>query len=286
MILPDFILPSRVNRHWQYSGIDSIEHCLNREHFLSYPYPVNYVYNSRGYRDAEWPDSLEELERAVWCVGDSFTVGVGQPLKHTWPQVLAKKLGRRTINVSMDGASNDWIARKIKRIVESINPKNIVVLWSYTHRRELPDAKLSDEHRILLCDGDSTQQDAIRWIGLSKQIQNLNSSIVQATIPGFHYLAADSVTDHWEAIKDMSWPDCPTTLSELERLPNYIKEELKFVFKCYNDFEYALSDANKLVFPDNVIYIKHQLDWARDHHHFDLLTAQWLVDQICPHLDY
>jgi hypothetical protein len=213
-------------------------------------------------------------------VGDSFTVGVGQPLEHTWPQVLAKKLGCRTINVGMDGASNDWIARKIKRINESINPKNIVILWSYTHRRELPDAKLPDERRMLLCDGDSPEQDNARWIELSKQIQNLNSCIVQATIPKFQGTDPCSIANTWSAIKDPSWPSCPRTLDELEGLPNYIKEELKFVFNCYKKFEYSLSYANKLVFPDNVIYIRDQLDWARDHHHFDLLTAQWLVDQI------
>jgi hypothetical protein len=30
----------------------------------------------------------------------------------------------------------------------------------------------------------------------------------------------------------------------------------------------------------NVICIKRNLDWARDYHHFDILTSQWIVSQI------
>jgi hypothetical protein len=122
VILPDFQLSSRANQQWQYSGIDTLEHCSNKQHFLSYPHLVEYVYNQRGFRDEEWPDSLDELKNAIWCVGDSFTVGIGQPFAHIWPQVLSKSLARRTINVSMDGASNDWIFRKACQIIDKINP--------------------------------------------------------------------------------------------------------------------------------------------------------------------
>ena len=283
VILPDFVLPSRANQHWQYSGIDSIEHCLNKDHFQSYPHSIEYAYNSRGYRDAEWPDTLEELKRAIWCFGDSFTVGIGQPFDHIWPQVLSKKLGRRIINVSMDGASNDWIVRKLNRVHEVIGPKNIVILWSYTHRRELPDADLHDEQRRLLSDRDSPQQDDAHWIQLTEQVQNLDSCIVQATIPNFQSTDFRELSHHWSKIKDPAWPDCPRSLAEFENLPEYIKQELKSVFKCYNKFEYSFLNAD--VFPGDIIYIKKQLDWARDYHHFDLLTAQWLVDQICPQLN-
>ena len=285
VILPDFVLSSRANQHWQYSGIDSIEHCLNKNHFRSYPYSIEYAYNSRGYRDAEWPDTLDELKRAIWCFGDSFTVGVGQPFDHIWPQVLSKKLQHRIINVSMDGASNDWIFRKLKRVYEVINPKNIVILWSYTHRRELPDANLLDEDRMLLSGTDSPQQDDAHWLQLTEQVRNLDSCIVQATIPNFQGSGFQEISHQWSAIKGSTWPDCPKSLAELENLPDYIKQELKSVFKCYKKFQHSFLDANKLVFPDDVIYIKKQLDWARDFHHFDLLTAQWLVDRVCQRLN-
>ena len=61
MILPDFILHSRVNARWDYSGMDSIKDCFNKKHFKNYPHTVKYVYNSRGFRDAEWPESIEAV---------------------------------------------------------------------------------------------------------------------------------------------------------------------------------------------------------------------------------
>lgn len=236
MILPDFLLFSRVNQQLKYSGIDSIEHCKNKEHFVSYTHPIDYVYNSRGFRDAEWPESTDELKRAIWCVGDSFTVGIGQPFAHTWTQVLSHQLGVRTINVSMDGASNDWIARKVQRIVEVIDPKNIVVLWSYTHRRESETVRLSDEARVIFSSKDTPLEDDQRWIKTSEQIKQLKPNAVQATIPNFQGTSLE-ITD------PLQWPN-------------------------------------------NVIYITRQLDWARDYHHFDLLTAQWLVDRVCQRLEY
>jgi hypothetical protein len=136
MILPDFVLPSRVNQCWKYNGIDSLESCLDKKHFESYPYDITYRYNSRGFRDTEWPDSIKELQSAIWCVGDSFTVGIGSPLEHTWPWILQKATQRRTINVSMDGASNMWIARKSLDIVNKIKPAHLIIQWSYISRRE------------------------------------------------------------------------------------------------------------------------------------------------------
>lgn len=149
MILPDFILPSRVNQHWQYSGLDSINGCLDKAWFKQYPHTVEYYYNSRGFRDTEWPDSVNELKNSIWCVGDSFTVGLGSPIEHTWPYLLNKKLKKQTINISMDGASNDWISRKVVRILKEIQPKNMVIHWSYIERRESDNCLLNDEDRRL-----------------------------------------------------------------------------------------------------------------------------------------
>ena len=73
MILPDLILTSRQNQVWAESGIDSLKNCVNKQHFKSYPHPVEYQYNSRGFRDDTWPSNLEE---SIWCIGDSFTVGI------------------------------------------------------------------------------------------------------------------------------------------------------------------------------------------------------------------
>lgn len=136
MILPNLALPSKSYEKLDFSGIDSFYHCQDKEHFVNYPYRVSYKNNSRGFRDKDWPLSLEDLQQAIWCLGDSFTVGIGVPYEHTWPQVLEKRSGLRTINISMDGASNAWISRRAIEIAQTIKPKNMVIMWSFIHRRE------------------------------------------------------------------------------------------------------------------------------------------------------
>jgi hypothetical protein len=125
---------SRQNESSEFSGMDCFEHCFDKKHFQSYPYTISYQYNSRGFRDAEWPS--EHLEEAIWCIGDSFTSGIGLPWAHTWPQILQKKTNCRTINISLDGASNNWIARHANEIIKEIQPKYLIIQWSYSHRRE------------------------------------------------------------------------------------------------------------------------------------------------------
>jgi len=137
VILPSFVLKHTQNRCFKESGLDSLDCCINPDHWRNYPHPVEYQYNSRGYRDAEWP---QDLSSAVWCFGDSFTAGIGIPHSHTWPQILQTRLNTRTINISMDGASNNWIARKVKELAKTIIPQRIIIQWSFTHRSETQGA--------------------------------------------------------------------------------------------------------------------------------------------------
>ena len=91
MLLPDFILRSRQNELFTESGLDTLKDCLDNTHYKNYPHQIEYKYNSRGYRDAEWPNTITELQDAIWCFGDSFTVGIGSPLNHTWVNILQSK---------------------------------------------------------------------------------------------------------------------------------------------------------------------------------------------------
>lgn len=131
MILPDTIIKSKANKILEYDGIDTPKILFP----IKFNHEISYRYNSRGFRDDEWP--TENLQDCIWCIGDSFTVGIGVPYDHIWPQILQKKLQKRTINISLDGASNNWIARHACNIIKEIKPKYLVIHWSYLHRREL-----------------------------------------------------------------------------------------------------------------------------------------------------
>lgn len=116
------------------SGMDCLEQCLNKEHFRNYSKKITYQYNSKGFRDEEWPIDAYNV---IWCVGDSFTVGIGQPHEETWPAELEKKTGRRCLNLGEDGCSNDTMALRAQEICKLYKPKLIVVMWSYLSRRRI-----------------------------------------------------------------------------------------------------------------------------------------------------
>jgi hypothetical protein len=277
MILPDLVLPSRVNQCWEYSGLDSFEHCLDKNHFKQYPWPVIYNYNSRGFRDQEWPVTIEELKNAIWCVGDSFTVGLGCPVEHTWPWLLQKQTGRRVINISMDGASNDWIARRTSLIQKEINPRNIVVMWSYVHRREHKNSDLNDEQRRIATLASTDADDIANLDDCINMIKN--NGILQLAIP--NYSAILNSQNIWSTVRGPDWPLlAPTTTDELMLLPDFVQTELKEQFKLWTTIQQSVELPDKLRNVSNAVININRLDLARDGHHFDLITAQWVVDRI------
>ena len=127
-----FLSKSRSFKRLDYNGMDSIDECINRTHFLNYNKNISYVYNSRGFRDNEWPI---DIENKIWCIGDSFTEGLGQPINETWPKILEQCLNETCINVSENGCSNDLMALRVDYIKKNFNPKCIIIMWSYFWRR-------------------------------------------------------------------------------------------------------------------------------------------------------
>ena len=293
MILPGFYLRSRTNQVWDETGIDSLAYAKDVDYFKNYPYNISYNYNSRGFRDAEWPN--EGLQDAVWCIGDSFTVGLGTPIHHAWPKVLESTINSRTINVSLDGASNMWIARKAIELIQTVAPKNIVILWSYFHRREEAN-DYPDEMRRIFGTKDATDHDdllnflecatsVMTQANATNVIHGIIPNATKWTIEGKHYGSKTHLKTTWNNIKGANWPsNYPNTIDQLLSLDSAIIDELKNFFKIYNDIEFNifyLEQMHKLSSKNNLGVIK-QLDYARDAHHFDLLTSQSFVDQIVP----
>jgi hypothetical protein len=223
-------------------GIDSYEQCRNPEHFKYYSKNVIYKFNQMGYRDAEWP---QEIQNNIWCVGDSFTVGLGQPFEETWPQLVQQRVQTRVINVSMNGASNNWIGRRIQYILDHCEPAAILVQWSYLHRREHPNTALLDEDRALHFDKKLIKQksdiavlnqiDVTNLLTVIRGIENKrNVRIIHSFIPNFYNLDANLAAPIYQTLAD-------------------------------NDIVY---------FPE-----LQQLDFARDGFHYDIQTATQYADK-------
>ena len=228
------------------SGMDCLKGCLDKNHFKNYTKNISYDYNSRGFRDAEWPTE-GKLKDCIWCLGDSFTVGMGQPIEETWANVLQQKTNARIINISMDGASNTWIARKAKYILKEISPATIVIQWSYTSRREsdnasLPDWKRRKHHSDKLTD-ISDSKDFIKCF-LDVETHKGNTDVVHTFIP------------HWSVPPGKYFFENSDLMKSL--------------------FKYHGLDANDIKLTTDSA----QLDWARDGHHYDIKTSSKYVAHI------
>lgn len=270
-------VPELASKQFAYTGIDSLDKCFDRELFINWPHSIEYKYNTRGFRDQEWPLNLKS---AVWCLGDSFTVGLGSCFEHTWPQVLSQHSQQRVINVSMDGASNEWIARTICDVYDLAQPRNMVIMWSYLHRREHPDANLSSRDRRLHSVRATMVQDFENFDSCRKQVQTYcaDSNLIELVIPNFAPGIAVNFNDAWKKIRDPSWPQLPpSTLEEFLNLSSEIVTELCTLHGIDIDrvlelqkYQHILTDIIKVGY----------LDRARDGLHFDLVTAEWVAVQV------
>lgn len=295
MVLPKVQLPEKKLLTCDEFGLDSKSKCLDREHFKNFPHQVTYSYNSRGFRDQEWP---EKLDNVIWCLGDSFTVGIGSPLQHTWSHMLQELTNKRTINVSLDGASNAWIKRQALQILEETSPDAMVIHWSYFHRSEDPTIGKTDSDRRLFVARELI--DPVEQLGLFvKHVSDIelakkNTVVIHSMIPD----AIDSfindpqcMIECWNSLAGDTWPDCPKTLTEFSQLPTYVVRELKKFafydrfsnyFNCCDSDEYQ--EFARTITGDNFIPMFNVVDYARDGHHYDRVTASKFVNEIISRL--
>lgn len=293
MILPDFKLTTLVNEYSTESGLDSFSNCIDQAHFKNYPNKVEYKFSNRGFRDQEWPLSVEELKNCIWCFGDSFTLGLGSPLTHTWVNQLEIKTGIRCINVSMDGASNAWIARKVIKVLDEISPHKIVIHWSYITRAEHPDSTLTDEKRRQHFDlnFDNTPllvKNFLNLVDIVEQHKN-QTQILHSVIPGwstlnYYYgvLHGTRIDKLWDKLKGSSWPErFPVSLETYESIPKSVRceidKDIEQVFLNYYKFYKILNDAlsTRCFVPEFEI-----VDYARDGHHYDIKTADHFSNKL------
>lgn len=265
-------IPALANVTAMFSGLDQRSKCLDISHFDKFAYSVSYSYNSRGFRDVEWPS---DLTNAIWCVGDSFTTGLGSPWEHTWPQRLQQKVYTKTINVSMDGASNNWIARRVCDIYSELQPHTIVIMWSYLHRREAQFAGSDQERRLYQINSTLEQDYHNLWL-CQQQVRThcTKSNLVELIIPNWQPAITPRM---WHRVRDPSWPDFTNTFHNVSQ---NIFDELVNIHKVDGKLlqqQITLLDQFQIL--QNMLEVQ-QLDLARDGHHFDIVTADWVAQQV------
>ena len=103
-----------------------------------YNNPINYEFNSFGYRTSE----LHEIDdNFIVSFGCSFTMGIGLHKKDIWIEKLGEKLGKKTLNLALEGVGNsttfynsflffEWCKKN------SIKPDGVFIQLTFNHRRE------------------------------------------------------------------------------------------------------------------------------------------------------
>ncbi len=267
------------------SGLDSADNI--GADFFQYPHSVVYEYNERGFRDRPWPKNLNDV---IWCVGDSFTSGLGVPVEHTWWYQLEQITHKRSINVSMDGASNQWIARQARYIQTQIGPVPMVVMWSYVHRRENPDTSLSDLERRVWFDYVEDHDDIIDWLVCFDSLSAW--PIVHSVIPeaGSFFKLPSKINSIWQKIKLDNWPAAPMNRKDYLNLDRPILKELNQKFRlqlwdlqnCWELMDLYMHNLDKV----QQLIIVDQKDFGRDQHHFDIITARVVAQTVSKQLKY
>jgi len=228
------------------------------------------MFNNRGFRDINWPD---DLSKVIWCIGDSFTVGLGQPWNETWPQILQAATNRRVIQLAMNGASNDWISKTAIAILEHNPNADIVLHWSFISRREEAADAAADR---IYCQHYNSIKDP-SWPTSSLKTFNLLPDFIQDEV----LLASKELilSDENRLIhcsQSNNDGDVTNLLYHVNllNLPNIIHSVI-------SDFSPVAININA----QNFIPEFPKLDLARDGFHYDIKTCEFFVDQILPLLN-
>jgi hypothetical protein len=281
---PELTIINRVGERSLVSGLDHPDRCHNKKRFAQYQHNITYDYNSRGFRDDEWPDIFDDV---IWCVGDSFTAGVGVPVEHTWPQLLSKHITQRTINVSLDGASNNWIARQVNTIINSYNPKTIVVHWSFISRRE----KTLTEALDLVWEDYYSKIQERKWPRcrtleeiklLPDNVQEKLQPIIDTNIWWANYdIESIRRIQHVNTDLNEDWKNLQSCIHQVSE-----QQVTKIIHSFIPGWHCGFTTAQEFNFHEHTsIGEVNQVDYGRDGFHYDIKTAEMFAQQISQVLD-
>lgn len=181
-------IPRYADFHATSIGLDSEKHCFNLDHFRAYPDAITYEFNELGFRDCSY---LKYASTDIIAIGDSFTLGLGVNAQQTWPARLAHLLDHPVRNFSLNGASNDWMARKIQKILEFFSPPLIIVHYTFSHRRERPFLDWHDDERTESEPLYTQQENMQNWTKAYELFANLSVPVIHSFIPNWDPVGVD-----------------------------------------------------------------------------------------------
>ena len=172
--------------------------------------------------------------------------------KHIVGQASAK----RSVAIAL---RNRWRRQQVDPALrDEITPKNIVIMWSYFHRRESSNIEMDDERRRLHY-VSSYEDDIQHFLNCLEPLRHIdNVNIIHSLVPR------------------ASCDDTPLYFGISAAEENKILGYTQQIDPRYTELYSSVKFTGMV----------RKLDVARDGHHFGLKTSQWVVDQILPLLLY
>lgn len=165
-------------------GLDSFDYCFNRNLFVHHT-PVHYCFNEIGFRTHFVKDFNSN---AILVLGDSFTLGLGVNSEDRFSNRLEHQLSHQVLNFSLNGASNDWIARKLKQLLNIFSPTAVIIHYTFSHRRERPNTDWFDDERTECEPFYTSQENFKNWVdnvrSINKYIADIK--IIHSFISNWH----------------------------------------------------------------------------------------------------
>ena len=192
------IIPRYANLSCSELGHDSPTHA-GQKFFMHEP--VQYQFNANGFRTH---DFARLDSNCVLVVGDSYTLGMGENINCCYTTIIEQQLGWPVFNISLNGASNDWIARRTKDMLDIVQPRAIVIHYTFSHRRERPRSDWHDDERTECEPSYSSEENYQNWFTNFQTIQALAGDIklVHSFITNWH----DQPVDYAELGTDIIPP--------------------------------------------------------------------------------
>lgn len=224
MLINDFtFFYNKSNYQEKISGMDN-PHKAHRTFEDWFAYPVqnfDYKFNSWGFRGPEYEQFIGKPINI--CLGDSFTVNVGDPIEYSWCNQLAKNFSIPTINLGMDGAGNDAIRIVYERACTLFDVQDTFVVYSFLHRRLNENFSFVQENAKL--------RDNINYF-LRQRI----SSVYEATLPSWCWLPVERSFFKRVGIFSYSSKDNSKLISEERNRDGFHMS--KNINKVYADYFY------------------------------------------------
>jgi len=187
----------------------------------------------------------------------------------------------------MDGASNNWIARKAISLINQLRPKTVILHWSYIERRENYNKQIMD-HRDWVLFYNNIKDVAWPDCPMLDQVYTLPKHILTEITEVFKFPLEKYLNDHelrvhctevgleqdihntWQCINSVIHVANQFNVTVIN---SFIPE---FTFRGAELKFWSAPEATQIQYVPEF----QRLDLARDGHHYDILTAQCFVNQL------